>query len=249
MIFGQRTSTRFISPSAKLLGLLAIACSVGCTSTKQSNTARTAREQLLVSQAVDQSLAKIDFSGLSGQKIFLDEKYLECTDKGYLVSSIRHRAMFNGAHLVAKPEDADIILEVRSGGVGTDLADSYLGIPEIVLPGMLTLPQVRFINRTNQTAVAKIGLVAYDAKTQDILGSGGVSSALSDDNNWFVMGIGPYQNGSLKQELNRTLPRYQGQPAQFLPSQVAFTPPPSSPGPAPPPPPLQLTGDEGGQRE
>jgi len=230
--------------------LLLLTCGVcvltaGCSATKQSNTARTAREQLLISNAVDQALQKIDFAAMNGQKIFLEEKYLECTDKGYLVSSIRHRVMYNGGHIVGKPEDADVVVELRSGGVGTDMADSYLGIPEIVLPGMLTLPQVRFVNRTNQTAVAKVGLVAYDAKTQEILGSGGVTSAQADDNNWFVMGLGPYQNGTLKKEMNRTLPRYQGQPAQILPSHVAFNPPSSNkdqPGQ------LQLTGEETEQK-
>ena len=82
--------------------------------------------------------------------------------------------MYNGARSSAKAEDADIVLELRSGGVGTDMADSYVGIPEIVLPGMMTLPQVKFITRTNQSAVAKIGLVAYDAKSQEMLGGGGV---------------------------------------------------------------------------
>lgn len=213
----------------------------GCSATKQSNTARTAREQLLISNAIDQSLSKIDFAALSGQRVFLEEKYLECTDKGYLVSSIRHRAMYNGAHIVGKAEDADLVLELRSGGVGTDMADSYVGIPEIVLPGMMTLPQVKFITKTNQTAVAKIGLVAYDAKTQEMLGGGGVSAAKSDDNNWFVLGMGPYQNGTVKKEMDRTVPRYQGQPSQFLPSNVAFNAPSvtkDQPGR------LQLTGEE-----
>lgn len=224
-----------------LIGIAA----AGCSSTKQSNTARTAREQLLVSGAIDQSLSKVDFSALNGQKVYLEEKYLECTDKGYLVSSIRHRAMYNGARIVGKPEDADIVLELRSGGVGTDLADSYVGIPEIVLPGMMTLPQVKFINKTNQTAVAKIGLVAYDAKTQEMLGSGGVSSAQSDDNNWFVLGMGPYQNGTVKKEMDRTLPRHQGQPAQGLPSHVAFSAPAVT-GEAGR---FQLTGEEKETRE
>jgi hypothetical protein len=126
------------------------------------------------------------------------------------------------------------------------MADSYVGIPEIVLPGMMTLPQVKFITRTNQSAVAKIGLVAYDAKTQDMLGGGGVSSALSDDNNWFVLGMGPYQNGTLKHEMERTLPRDQGQPSQVLPANVAFSAPSSTteqPGR------LQLTGEQKNQPE
>ncbi len=230
----------FLRLSLVLYGCCALLA--GCSATKQSNTARTAREQLLISNAIDMSLSKVDFAAFSGQRVFLEEKYLECSDKGYLVSSIRHRAMYNGAHIVGKPEDADVVLELRSGGVGTDMSDAYVGIPEIVLPGMMTLPQVKFITRTNQTAVAKIGLVAYDAKSQEILGSGGVSSSIADDNNWTVMGVGPYQNGTVKTELNRsTNPKTQRSTAQALPVNVAFGAPQhdkDAPGR------LQLTGDE-----
>ena len=48
--------------------------------------------------------------------------------------------------LVEKVDNAEIVLEPRAGTVGTTNSDSYLGIPEITLPGMLTLPEVRFAN-------------------------------------------------------------------------------------------------------
>jgi hypothetical protein len=217
---------------------VAVAALIGCTSTKTTNTARTAREQLLVSNAIDQSLAKIDFSALHGTKVFVEDKYLECVDKGYLIGSIRHRAMTNGALVVPKAEDADIVLELRSGAVGTDSADSFVGTPEIALPGMLTVPEMRLISRNRQSAMAKIGLVAYDAKTRELLGAGGVSSSMSHDNNWFVMGVGPYQQGEIKSEIVRTTGRRPGQPYHELPASIAFEPPAGNSDR------LQLTGDE-----
>ncbi|HET6425741.1 MAG TPA: DUF6655 family protein [Planctomycetaceae bacterium] len=210
----------------------------GCTSTRTTNTARTAREQLLVSNAVDQALSKVDFAAFQGAKIFIDDKYLECVDKGYLVGSIRHRAMTNGAMVVAKVDDADVALELRSGVIGTDSADAFVGTPEIVLPGMLTLPEVRLISRNNQSAMAKIGIVAYNPKTNQLLGEGGVSSSMSRDNNWFVLGVGPYQNGEVKTEIQRTTGRQPGQPHQELPTTVAFQEPAGTPAR------VQLTGDQ-----
>lgn len=223
-----------------LIGLLTLCLAVGCTSARTTNTARTAREQLLVSNAVDQALSKIDFTAFNGAKVYIDEKYLECVDKGYVVGSLRHRAMVNGARVVGKPEDADIVLELRSGAIGTDTADSFVGTPEIVLPGMLTLPEVRLITRNNQSAMAKIGLVAYDAKSQQLLGEGGVSSSMSQDNNWYVLGVGPYQNGELKSEIEETTVRQPGQRVQRLPTMVAFDAPESADGPGR----LRLTGQE-----
>ena len=69
---------------------------VGCTSVTTSNTARTAKEQMLLSNAVDQSFDKVDFTPLYGQRVFADDKYLECTDKGYVMGSLRHRVLRAG---------------------------------------------------------------------------------------------------------------------------------------------------------
>jgi len=226
--------------SVGTLGLIAVATLLGCTSARTTNTARTAREQLLLSNAVDQSLSKVDFAAFQGSNVYIEEKYLECVDKGYIVGSLRHRAMVSGVHLAAKPEEADIVLELRSGAVGTDTADSYLGVPEVVLPGLITLPEVRLITRNNQSAVAKLGIVAYDAKTKQLLGHGGVSSSQSKDNNWYVLGIGPYQNGELKSEIEQTTIRQPGQTIQPLPTYVAFETPTHDDSPGK----LQLTGQE-----
>jgi hypothetical protein len=221
--------------------LLFLALASGCTTARQSNTARTAREQLLISNAVDQALGKVDFAAFQGQKVLVEEKYLDCTDKGYVIGSIRHRLMMNGAFIAAKPEEADVVMELRSGGVGTDDADSYIGIPQIVLPGMLTLPEVKLVTRTRQSALAKIGMVAYDAKSHQLLGAGGVSSSLSDDNNLFVLGVGPFQSGTARQELRDTTGYAPNQVIHPVPTSVAFNPADTSsdqPGR------LQLTGDK-----
>ena len=100
----------------------------GCTATSTSNTARTAKEQMLLSNSVDQSLDKVDFTPLYGQNVFIEEKYLECVDKPYIIGSIRHRIMKAGGNIAAAADAADVVMEVRSGGVGTDTSDSYIGI-------------------------------------------------------------------------------------------------------------------------
>jgi hypothetical protein len=222
-------------PSVPLTALLLaswLSCT-GCTTTKQTNTARTASEQLLISNAVDHALNKVDFQGLVGQKILIDEKYLDCVDKGYLVGSLRDRVVRSGAHLVAKAEEADIVLEVRSGGVGTDLSNSFAGMPGITLPGMLSIPEIRLVSRDRQKGLAKIGLVAYDAKTMQILGGGGIATSISDDNNWYVFGVGPYRTGSVKNEINGVAPMQPGDTPVDYQTRLTFAPPGSPRGDAP----------------
>lgn len=210
--------------------ILTAALLAGCTSTKSSNTARTAVEQLLISTSVDETLDSVDFRPFADTDVFVDDKYMDSVDKSYVVASVRHRLMQQGARLAAKPEDAQVVVELRSGGIGTDTSESYVGLPEVSLPGMLTLPEVRFITRSSQTGTAKIGLVAYNAKTREILGDGGVSLARSDDNNWYVLGIGPYQNGTLKQEIKKAQPAGTVLSGRPQPTTVAFEPARRSPG-------------------
>ncbi|QDU40312.1 hypothetical protein Mal4_46680 [Maioricimonas rarisocia] len=203
---------------------LGVAC--GCTSTKTSNTARTAVEQLLISNAVDQALDRIDFRPFAGQPVFIQEKYVDCVDKAYVVASLRHRVMNAGGKIVDAVDDATVVLELRSGSVGTNTSESFIGVPEVALPGMMTLPEVQLLTRTYQTGTAKLGLVAYDARTKTVLGAGGVSLAQSDDSNWFVAGVGPFQTGSVRSEVKKKNGKGTSQftPSR-LPDSVAFQTP------------------------
>ncbi len=212
-----------MSRSLSLYCVAAVAMMAGCVSSSSSNTARTATEQLLISNAVDQVLDRTDFSGFGGQKVFLEEKYLDAVDKSYIIGSIRHRMLRAGAELVTAADGSDITVEIRSGSVGTDNSEAFVGVPEVVLPGVVTLPEVRVLTRNSQRAIAKIGLVAYDTKVRQLLGEGGgVSVAKADDSNWYLMGIGPYRTGSVTYELDNAA-RASGIPRHSaLPTQIAF---------------------------
>lgn len=205
-----------------LILLACVTAVTGCASTATSNTARTAKEQMLLSNAIDQSLDKVDFTPLYEQRVFLEEKYLDCVDKPYVTASIRHRIMRAGGLLTGSADDADIVMEARSGGVGTDTSESFLGTPEIALPGMLTIPEIRLAEKKSQYGYAKIGLVIFDNKSGKVLGDGGLAMAQSDDHNWYVAGVGPFQDGALKADVERAQFRPRAMYNRRLPSTVAF---------------------------
>lgn len=206
-----------------LTACLILSCCLGCATTKTSNTARTATEQLLLSNAVDQSLNKVDFSGMYGRKVFIDPAYLDGVDKQYVLASLRHHLLYNGVQLAPAADKADVILEPRSGGIGTDTTESYYGIPGISLPGgVFSLPEIKLVTRTNQNATAKIGLAAYDAGERSIVGGGGVSIAQATHNNWNVLGIGPFMTGTMNKELKSATSNDVYDPANDLPRSVAF---------------------------
>ncbi len=219
--------------------LLAVVVQVGCTTTSVSNTSRTSTEQLLIANAVDQALDKVDFAPFNGQTVFLEDKYVDCIDNKYVISSVRHRILRAGGALVDSRDKARVYVELRNGAVGTELSESFVGIPELVLPGVLTLPEIKVANRTSQQGVAKIGLVAIDTETMQILGDGGISTAQSDNSNYYVMGVGPIQMGSLKSELSSSLSNAVPAEVTPVPTEVAFAAPPFRADD------VQLTGSEG----
>lgn len=227
-----------LAARAVLVWCLLICC--GCSNMKTTNTARSSTEQMLVSNAVDQALDKIDFRPFSGHAVYLEEKYVDCVDKAYVIGSIRHRLLQVGSRLVDKVDDAEVVVEPRSGSVGTTNSETYVGIPEITLPGMLTLPEVRVATRSQQVGVAKIGVAAYDRKSRSALGVGGMTLARSDDSNLSIFGVGPFQSGSIRNEITRSTSGGAGITRTQLPVQVAFQAPVpeaivETPTPSPPP--------------
>ncbi len=183
--------------------LMVLILNSGCATQKESHTARTGVEQLLVSSAIDRSLNNVDYSPLRNKQVFLETKYLECVDKNYVIGSIRQRIMHENAKLIDKAETADVIVEIASGGVGTDMQELFIGIPEIPLPppSPIAIPRVSLLTRNKLNGTAKILVNAYDAKTKAPLTPFGASLARSDQNNWNVMGFGPVQTGTVPREI------------------------------------------------
>lgn len=185
------------------LAIIALIALQGCTTTRTSDTARTGMEQLLISNAVDQALDKYDFSTLYGRTVFLDQTYLDCVDKGYLTASLRERILVNGGRIATSKDESDVVMEVRSGGLGTDNTETFVGTPNLSVPGLLPieLPEVKIWNRKRQLATAKLGILAYDTKRGTYFNHGGQSLARADDSKWFLLGIGPFQDGSVRSEI------------------------------------------------
>jgi hypothetical protein len=178
----------------------------GCASSRTSNTARTATEQILLSNAIDGALSNVSFEQLRAQKVFIDDKYLDSVDKGYVMGTLRHRALAAGATLSRTADDADIVLELRSGGIGTDSEESFIGIPSIGVPGMaLSIPDIKLVSRNTQLGTAKIGMIAYDPTTGSAVGLGGQSTALSKNDDMYVFGMGPFRSGAVRSERESAL--------------------------------------------
>jgi hypothetical protein len=180
---------------------------IGCGTTRRTDTSRTATEQLLLSDAIDRSVSRIDFGLLSGRDVYLDTTYLgSAVDKDYMVSTLRQHMLSCGCVLRDKKDEAQIVVEVRAGVVGTDRHDLLFGVPPTTVslgalspvPGTPTMfPEIAFAKRTDQMGVAKIGVFAYERETGSPIWQSGSDVVASKARDLWVFGTGPFQRGNV----------------------------------------------------
>jgi hypothetical protein len=202
-----REACWWAEPTLRLWGAaILVAIVAGCG----INKSRLATEQLVVSDAVDKAVAGIDFSPLSGRKVFFDTQYLEGLNMGangnvkYLISSLRQQMLAYDCRLQEKADTADYVVEGRVGVLANDGHEVTYGIPgsaalasasvffssPVTAPSM---PELSLGRRNHQAGTAKIGIFAYDRLTREPVWQAGLKKGVSEFRDSWVLGLGPYQ--------------------------------------------------------
>ena len=170
-----------------------------------TDTPRTATEMLLLSHAVDSAVSQIDFSPLAGCYVYVDAAGLDkdVVDRAYLISLVRQQVAAAGAILQDERHKADYIVEIRSGGIGTDRHSVLVGTPALqlpsVMPGMPTnIPEIALVKKNDQRGVAKIALFAYNRHTGRAVWQSGNVESVSRLKDLWVLGAGPFSQGSIR---------------------------------------------------
>lgn len=142
-------------------------CLSSCKSPSISEPKRTGIEQLLLSQAVDEAVLAQEVPQVNGKKLYVSEEYLESYDSRYVAGTIRALLSENGGHIVNNRENADIIVEARSGALGIDSSSTFIGLPSIpiIIPtaGTISLPNLALYDAERADSVTKLSLLAYEA--------------------------------------------------------------------------------------
>jgi len=202
---------RNIKPYCWLIWVLCLLWSCGCSSTKGN----VATEQLLMSDAVDRTVADFDFTPLAGNKVFLDTTYVvpnrnpqQLINTDYVISAMRQQMMAAGCHLVATKDEADIVAEARLGALGTDGQMIIYGVPEnsflnravSVLPNappVPTIPEIALAKKDQKSAAAKLAVFAYDRRSLEPVWQSGLVQAESTALDTWVLGVGPFRRGTV----------------------------------------------------
>jgi hypothetical protein len=190
-----------------VLTLWLLATLAGCGTSKWTDSRRSATEQLLVTDAMDRAVSQLDFRALAGKTVYLnDEAIRDLADHPYLASCVRQHLLASGSIVKSGREEADYILEIRAGAIGTDRHELLYGVPAVNIPTIVPvsgfgippqIPEIPFVKKTDQRAVAKIALFAYNRTTGRPIWQSGNMPAESDAKAIWVFGAGPFQRGSI----------------------------------------------------
>ena len=189
---------------------LLVAALGGCGATKSY----TATDQLLMSDAVDATVAKLDFSPLASKKVYLDSTYIK-TQKGpllidadYVISSLRQQMVGAGVHIVESRDEAELVAEARLGALGLDGHNVIFGIPAsnglsaasaaiTSVPIIPAIPEISFARHEAKSGAAKVAVFAYDRLTREPYWQSGIAKSASNANDTWLLGIGPWQKGTI----------------------------------------------------
>ena len=182
----------------------------GCGTTNS----RTATEQLLMSDAVDQVISRINFAPLAGKTVYLDATYIVpvktagFVNAPYVISSLRQQLTAAGCLLQESKNEADIIVEPRVGTLGTDGHELTFGIPasqtlssaaSIVTntPGIPIIPEISLAKSDSQSGAAKVSVFAYYRESRQPIWQSGTLVAQSTAKDTWFLGAGPLQTGTI----------------------------------------------------
>lgn len=199
---------RAVLAAIVLAGVISLS---GCGTTKSFD----ATQQLLLSEAVDSSVAAIDFRPLTGQKVFLDTTYLKqvktptLVNADYVISALRQQITSAGCLIQSAEGEADIIIEARLGALGSDGFQITYGMPPNSLvssaaslipgaPQVPTMPELSLARRETSEGAAKIAAFAYDRVTREPLWQSGTARSTTTARDVWILGIGPLQTGSIR---------------------------------------------------
>jgi hypothetical protein len=198
-------------PFQLLLLIITTLFFTGCGTTKT----KTGSDQLLMSNAVDLTVGDLDFSAVTGEKVFLDTQFINVHEDAYgfvnsqyIVSSLRQQLIAHGCELLDSKGESDYVIEARVGALGTDSQTITYGIPgnntlgnmaSLIpnVPAVPVIPEISIAKRDDNTGIAKIAVFIYETKTKMPIWQSGVEYARSTSNDMWIFGAGPFQWGTI----------------------------------------------------
>lgn len=183
----------------------------GCSATRITEPPRTAVEQLLLSTAIDRSLADADFSTFIGQTVYFDISMFEGYDAKYALGAIRDAMSQQGALLVDSADKARFIIEPRSGAIGIDSHSDLFGIPNVTVPiplaGAIETPEISLYKVDKADSTVKVAVLAFDKQSGQHHYSSGSLVGKAYNHQYKVLSIFSWRNTDIPERQSKVMGR------------------------------------------
>jgi hypothetical protein len=189
----------------------------GCSSIRVTDPMETADQQFLESEATRLAINQISTDQLRDRKVFVDPTYLAIVQQSapplaftqtpqpylFLLAELRSKLLLSGARLVDRKEDAEIVVEARTGGISVNHLEMLIGLASITIPteGVasvpFTTPELAILKSTKQYGYASVAFVAYWRDTGEIAASSGPFVGRTAREDYWILGFGPNTVGNV----------------------------------------------------
>jgi hypothetical protein len=206
---GVRSMNFYRGLGALVLVVASLLFSGGCATIRVTDPAQTADEQFLESQATRLAIQNVVVDQLRDRKVFVDPEYLTIIKENsadlsfkqtpqtylYLLAELRAKLLLSGVRLVDKREEAEIIVEPRTGGISVNHQEYLLGLPNITIPteGVasvpFTTPELAVVKITKQFGFASVAFVAFWRDSGELVANSGPFVGRTARKDYWILGV------------------------------------------------------------
>ena len=165
----------------------------GCTSPWVTNTARSAIEQYLLAITIERMTEHSGLERYKGKKVFFDYTYFAPqTDKDYAKGRLEMIVSKNDCLIVAKQDQADIMIQPLCGVLATDHDTFFFGIPPLPIPVPycslnIVIPEIPILKLYNRRAYGRLAFNVFDAKTRKCIDTIPFINSSAYYKNWVIL--------------------------------------------------------------
>ena len=165
----------------------------GCTNPWMTNTGRSAIEQYLLATTIERVVENAGLLKYAGKKVYLDYNYLNPqVDKAYVQGMLEMELTKISCLIVAKQEEADIMIQPLTGVLATDYDSWMIGTPPLPIPVPYTqltfaIPEIPLFKKFTRKAYGHFAFNIFQAKDRKPIETISGINASARYNNWVVL--------------------------------------------------------------
>lgn len=189
-----------------MCGVAVLICTNGCSAPRVTETGRTAVEQFLLSNVVELGIGSADFKEYAGKKIFIEYDYLAPqVDKPYVQGVLEKHLAQNGVIVSRDAKDSELLIQIISGVLATDMSKFTIGTPSLPIPIpdtsiSLAIPEISLFQKMTRYGFGKFSFNILESATRKPVRVIDGIEARTSYTNWVILLL-PFRSHDMKMDI------------------------------------------------